>query len=99
MRWSESSISFSRPSVPCVGPRHRNRVPSIGDDRTREVDNIEVFSSQWQLTRVKFTDPNGLAAGFNAFIVQNLNGLLYVTYTSLTIDLNVLYVWTFPTFH
>jgi hypothetical protein len=32
----------------------------------------------------KLTDPNGLPAGFTAFNVQNLNGLLYVTYTNPT---------------
>ena len=33
----------------------------------------------------KLTDPNGLPAGFTAFNVQNLNGLLYVTYTNQSI--------------
>jgi len=33
----------------------------------------------------KLTDPNGLPAGFNAFNVQNINGLLYVTYTNQSI--------------
>jgi len=47
-------------------------------------DNILVFNSQWAMTG-KLTDPNGLPAGFNSFNVQNLNGLLYVTYTNQSI--------------
>ena len=47
-------------------------------------DNIDVFNSQWAMTG-KLTDPNGLPAGFNSFNVQNLNGLLYVTYTNQSI--------------
>ena len=46
--------------------------------------NIYVFNSQWEMTG-KLTDPNGLPAGFTAFNVQNLNGLLYVTYTNQSI--------------
>src|SRR5208337_488802 len=46
--------------------------------------NVLVFNSQWAMTG-KLTDPNGLPAGFNAFNVQNLNGLLYVTYTNQSI--------------
>jgi uncharacterized protein (TIGR03118 family) len=41
--------------------------------------NIDVFNSQFVKVGT-LTDPNGLPAGFNAFNVQNLNGLLYVTY-------------------
>ena len=43
--------------------------------------NIDVIKSNWVMTG-KFTDPNGLPAGFNSFNVQNLNGLLYVTYAN-----------------
>jgi uncharacterized protein (TIGR03118 family) len=46
--------------------------------------NIDVFNSQWKMTGT-LTDPNGLPAGFNAFNVQNLNGLLYATYTNQSI--------------
>ena len=47
-------------------------------------DYIYIFNSQWQITG-KFTDPNGLPNGFTAFNVQNLNGLLYVTYTNQSV--------------
>ena len=43
--------------------------------------NVLVFNSQWEMTG-KLTDPNGLPAGFNSFNVQNINGLLYATYTN-----------------
>jgi len=43
--------------------------------------NVIVFNSQWQMTG-KLTDPHGLPAGFTAFNVQNLDGLLYVTYAN-----------------
>jgi uncharacterized protein (TIGR03118 family) len=46
--------------------------------------NIVVFNSQWAMTGT-LTDPNGLPAGFNAFNVQNINGLLYATYTNQSI--------------
>ena len=46
--------------------------------------NVFVFNSQWAMTG-QLTDPNGLPAGFNAFNVQNLDGLLYVTYTNQSI--------------
>jgi uncharacterized protein (TIGR03118 family) len=46
--------------------------------------NIDVFNSQWHMT-AQLTDPNGLPTGFNSFNVQNLNGLLYVTYTNQSI--------------
>jgi uncharacterized protein (TIGR03118 family) len=45
--------------------------------------NVFVFNSQWTMTG-KLTDPNGLPAGFTAFNVQNLDGLLYVTYANPT---------------
>ena len=41
--------------------------------------NVYVFNSQFAKVG-NLTDPNGLPAGFNAFNVQNINGLLYVTY-------------------
>jgi uncharacterized protein (TIGR03118 family) len=47
-------------------------------------ENIDVFNSQWTMT-AQLTDPNGLPSGFNSFNVQNLNGLLYVTYTNQNI--------------
>src|SRR5271157_2329536 len=43
--------------------------------------NIDVFNSKWTMT-AQLKDPNGLPAGFNAFNVQNLHGLLYVTYAN-----------------
>jgi hypothetical protein len=46
--------------------------------------NVVVFNSQWAATG-SLTDPNGLPAGFNAFNVQNINGLLYATYTNQSI--------------
>jgi uncharacterized protein (TIGR03118 family) len=46
--------------------------------------NVLVFNSQWAKTG-SLTDPNGLPAGFNAFNVQNINGLLYATYTNQSI--------------
>jgi uncharacterized protein (TIGR03118 family) len=46
--------------------------------------NIDIFNSQWTSTG-SLTDPNGLPAGFNAFNVQNINGLLYATYTNQSI--------------
>ena len=46
--------------------------------------NVLIFNSQWKMIG-KLTDPNGLPAGFNAFNVQNLNGLLYVTYTNQSV--------------
>ncbi|MGC1720175.1 MAG: TIGR03118 family protein, partial [Isosphaeraceae bacterium] len=46
--------------------------------------NVFIFNSQWKQVG-ELTDPNGLPAGFNAFNVQNLNGMLYVTYTNQSI--------------
>jgi uncharacterized protein (TIGR03118 family) len=46
--------------------------------------SILIFNSQWTSTG-SLTDPNGLPAGFNAFNVQNINGLLYATYTNQSI--------------
>jgi uncharacterized protein (TIGR03118 family) len=43
--------------------------------------NIDVFNSKWQLTG-SFTAPKGLPAGFTAFNVQNLGGILYVTFAN-----------------
>jgi sugar lactone lactonase YvrE len=44
-------------------------------------DDIDVLNSQWKMVG-EFTDSHGLPGGFNAFNVQNLDGLLYVTYTN-----------------
>lgn len=41
--------------------------------------NVYKFDSTWTLKGPPLTDPN-LPAGFTAFNVQNLNGVLYVTY-------------------
>jgi uncharacterized protein (TIGR03118 family) len=66
---------------------------AIANDKTGAVflyaadqnsQNIDVFNSQWTMT-AQLTDPNGLPTGFNSFNVQNLNGLLYVTYTNQSI--------------
>jgi uncharacterized protein (TIGR03118 family) len=46
--------------------------------------NILIFNSKWAMAG-KLTDPNGLPSGFNSFNVQNINGLLYVTYTNQSI--------------
>jgi uncharacterized protein (TIGR03118 family) len=46
--------------------------------------DILMFNSQWQMVG-KLTDPSGLPAGFTAFNVQNLNGLLYATYTNQSV--------------
>ncbi len=46
--------------------------------------NVFVFNSRWAEIG-ELTDPVGLPAGFNAFNVQNINGLLYVTYTNQSI--------------
>jgi uncharacterized protein (TIGR03118 family) len=46
--------------------------------------DVLVFNSHWTMTG-KLTDPNGLPSGFNAFNVQNLGGLLYVTYTNQSV--------------
>jgi uncharacterized protein (TIGR03118 family) len=43
--------------------------------------NIDVFNSAWQKIGT-FTDPTGLPAGFTAFNVQNINGVLYVTFAN-----------------
>jgi len=43
--------------------------------------NIVVFNSQWKMIGT-FTDPKGLPAGYAAFNVQNLGGVLYVTYAN-----------------
>jgi len=43
--------------------------------------NIVVFNSQWKMIGT-LTDPNGLPAGYKAFNVQNLGGVLYVTYAN-----------------
>jgi uncharacterized protein (TIGR03118 family) len=43
--------------------------------------NIDVFNSKWQMTG-SFTAPKGLPAGFTAFNVQNLGGILYVTFAN-----------------
>jgi len=45
--------------------------------------NIVVFNNQWKMTGT-FTDPGGLPAGFKSFNVQNLGGVLYVTYANQT---------------
>jgi uncharacterized protein (TIGR03118 family) len=46
--------------------------------------NVFVFNSDW-VTTGKLTDPNGLPAGDTAFNVQNINGLLYVTYANQSV--------------
>ena len=43
--------------------------------------NVNIFNSQWQMTGHLATDPN-LPAGFTAFNVQNINGILYVTFAN-----------------
>ncbi len=43
--------------------------------------NVNIFNSQWQSTGHLATDTN-LAAGFTAFNVQNIGGILYVTYAN-----------------
>ena len=73
----------------CLLHRARDRERPIGCRRfiyaaDQNSGNVFVFNSQWKMTG-KLTDPNGLPAGFNAFNVQNLNGLLYVTYTNQSI--------------
>ena len=68
-----------------AGDRERpDRVPSFIYAADQNSGNVYVFNSQWKMIG-KLTDPNGLPAGFNAFNVQNLNGLLYVTYTNQSI--------------
>ena len=42
--------------------------------------NVNIFNSKWQMTG-NFTDPN-LPAGFTAFNVQNIGGILYVTFAN-----------------
>jgi uncharacterized protein (TIGR03118 family) len=42
--------------------------------------NVDIFNSKWQMTG-HFTDPN-LPAGYTAFNVQNINGILYVTFVN-----------------
>ena len=42
--------------------------------------NVDIFNSQWQQVGA-LTDPS-LPAGFTAFNVQNLNGILFVTYAN-----------------
>jgi uncharacterized protein (TIGR03118 family) len=42
---------------------------------------VDVFNTSWAQVGT-LTDPHGLPTGFTAFNVQNLNGLLYVTYTN-----------------
>jgi uncharacterized protein (TIGR03118 family) len=44
--------------------------------------NVDIFNSSWHMTG-QLTDPN-LPAGFTAFNVQNLGGILYVTYANPT---------------
>ena len=46
--------------------------------------NVDVFNTSWAQVGT-LTDPHGLPAGFTAFNVQNLDGLLYVTYTNQSI--------------
>ena len=43
--------------------------------------NVNIFNSQWQMTGHLVTDTS-LAAGFTAFNVQNIGGILYVTYAN-----------------
>jgi uncharacterized protein (TIGR03118 family) len=43
--------------------------------------NVYIFNSSWHNTGTLAADPN-LPAGFTAFNVQNLNGVLYVTYAN-----------------
>ncbi len=43
--------------------------------------NVNIFNSQWQMTGHLATDTS-LAAGFTAFNVQNIGGILYVTYAN-----------------
>ena len=45
---------------------------------------VDVFNTSWAQVGT-LTDPHGLPAGFTAFNVQNLDGLLYVTYTNQSI--------------
>jgi uncharacterized protein (TIGR03118 family) len=45
---------------------------------------IDIFNSSWVKTG-SMTDPSGLPAGYSSFNVQNINGLLYVTYTNQAI--------------
>jgi uncharacterized protein (TIGR03118 family) len=47
-------------------------------------NHVDKFNSSWQKVGT-LTDPNGLPAGYNSFNVQNINGLLYVTYTNQSI--------------
>ncbi len=42
--------------------------------------NVNIFNSKWQMTG-SFTDHN-LPAGYTAFNVQNINGILYVTFVN-----------------
>jgi uncharacterized protein (TIGR03118 family) len=42
--------------------------------------NVDIFNSKWQMTG-SFTDPN-LPSGYTAFNVQNINGILYVTFVN-----------------
>jgi uncharacterized protein (TIGR03118 family) len=43
--------------------------------------NVDIFNSSWHMTGQLTTDPN-LPSGFTAFNVQNLGGILYVTYAN-----------------
>jgi uncharacterized protein (TIGR03118 family) len=43
--------------------------------------NVNIFNSQWQMVGHLATDPN-LPSGFTAFNVQNIGGILYVTYAN-----------------
>ncbi len=45
---------------------------------------VDVFNTSWAQVGT-ITDPHGLPKGYTAFNVQNLNGLLYVTYTNQSI--------------
>jgi uncharacterized protein (TIGR03118 family) len=66
---------------------------AIANDRTgasflyaadQNSGNVFVFNSKWAKIG-ELTDPVGLPAGFTAFNVQNISGLLYVTYTNQSI--------------
>jgi uncharacterized protein (TIGR03118 family) len=43
--------------------------------------NVYIFNSKWQMTGTLAADPN-LPTGYTAFNVQNLGGVLYVTYAN-----------------
>jgi uncharacterized protein (TIGR03118 family) len=79
--------------VPAAGASYTGL--AIGNDKTgaaflyaadQNTGNIDMYNSKWVKVGT-LTDPGGLPNGYKSFNVQNIGGLLYVTYTNQAIPL------------